>query len=82
MGRRMRVSGLAGFLLIAVAALVVVAGGAASAQKVAEVGFASPEKPTDYGWNQQGYVGAKKAAAVKGRACGMPRTSIIAPAKK
>jgi len=66
MGRRMRVSGLAGFLLIAVAALVVVAGGAASAQKVAEVGFASPEKPTDYGWNQQGYVGAKKAAAVNG----------------
>jgi simple sugar transport system substrate-binding protein len=62
----MRVSGLAGFLLIAVAALVVVAGGAASAQKVAEVGFASPEKPTDYGWNQQGYVGAKKAAAVNG----------------
>ena len=66
MGRRMRVSGLAGFLLIAVAALVVVAGGAASAQKVAQVGFASPEKPTDYGWNQQGYVGAKKAAAVNG----------------
>jgi len=62
----MRVSGLAGFLLIAVAALVVVAGGAASAQKVAEVGFASPEKPTDYGWNQQGYAGAKKAAAVNG----------------
>jgi basic membrane protein A len=66
MGKRMRVSGLAGFLLIAVAALVVVAGGAASAQKVAQVGFASPEKPTDYGWNQQGYVGAKKAAAVNG----------------
>jgi simple sugar transport system substrate-binding protein len=62
----MRVSGLAGFLPIAVAALVVVAGGAASPQKVAEVGFASPEKPTDYGWNQQGYIGAKKAAAVNG----------------
>ena len=66
MGRRMRVSGLAGFLLVAAAALVVVAGGAASAQKVVKVGFASPEKPTDYGWNQQGYIGAKKAAAVNG----------------
>lgn len=66
MGRRVRVSGVAGFLLVAVAALVVVAGGAASAQKVASVGFAAPEKPTDYGWNQQGFVGAKKAAKATG----------------
>ena len=66
MGRRMRVGGVAGFLLVAVAALVVVAGGAASAQKVAEVGFASPEKPNDYGWNQQGYIGAKQAAKATG----------------
>jgi simple sugar transport system substrate-binding protein len=60
------VSGVAGFLLVAVAALVVVAGGAASAQKVTSVGFAAPEKPTDYGWNQQGFVGAKKAAKATG----------------
>lgn len=66
MGRRVRVSGVAGFLLVAVAALVVVAGGAASAQKVTSVGFAAPEKPTDYGWNQQGFVGAKKAAKATG----------------
>jgi basic membrane protein A and related proteins len=66
MGRRVRVSGVAGFLLVAVAALVVVAGGAASAQKVASVGFAAPEKPTDYGWNQQGFAGAKKAAKATG----------------
>lgn len=66
MGRRVRVSGVAGFLLVAVAALVVVAGGAASAQKVTSVGFAAPEKPTDYGWNQQGFVGAKKAARATG----------------
>jgi basic membrane protein A len=59
-------AGAAGFLLVAVTALVVVAGGAASAQKVAQVGFASPEKPTDYGWNQQGLAGAKKAAAATG----------------
>src|SRR6187431_1622636 len=66
MGGRMRVSGLAGSLLVAVAALVVVAGGAASANKVTKVGFASPEKPTDYGWNQQGFIGAKKAAKLTG----------------
>ena len=66
MRRRVRVSGAAGFLLVAVAALVVVAGGAASPQKVAEVGFAAPEKPNDYGWNQQGFVGAKKAAKATG----------------
>ena len=66
MGRRVRV-GVAGFLLVAVAALVVVAGGAASAQqKVTSVGFAAPEKPTDYGWNQQGFLGAKKAAKATG----------------
>ena len=67
MGRRVKVSGVAGFLLVAVAALVVVAGGAASAQqKVTSVGFAAPEKPTDYGWNQQGFVGAKNAAKATG----------------
>jgi basic membrane protein A and related proteins len=67
MGRRVRVSGVAGFLLVAVAALVVVAGGAASAQqKVTSVGFAAPEKPTDYGWNQQGFLGAKNAAKATG----------------
>jgi basic membrane protein A len=64
---RVRVSGVAGFLLVAVAALVVVAGGAASAQqKVTSVGFAAPEKPTDYGWNQQGFAGANKAARATG----------------
>ena len=66
MGRRIRVSGVAGFALVAVAALVVVAGGGASVTKVTQVGFASTEKPTDYGWNQQGYIGAKKAAALNG----------------
>lgn len=67
MGRRVRVRGVAGFVLVAVAALVVVAGGAASAQqKVTSVGFAAPEKPTDYGWNQQGFLGAKKAAKATG----------------
>ena len=66
MARRLWRSGFAGFLLVAVAALIVVAGGAASANKVTKVGFASPEKPTDFGWNQQGFIGAKKAAAANG----------------
>ena len=63
---RSRMAGLSGVALVAATALVVVAGGAAGTQKVSEVGFAAPEKPTDYGWNQQGLVGAKKAAAATG----------------
>jgi simple sugar transport system substrate-binding protein len=59
---------LTGFLLVAVAALVITTGGAAQASKVTKVGFAAPEKPTDYGWNQQGFIGAKKAAAATGAA--------------
>jgi simple sugar transport system substrate-binding protein len=68
MGRRSKVASLTGVALVAAVSLVVVAGGAASTQKVTKVGFASPEKPTDYGWNQQGYIGAKKAAAANGAA--------------
>ena len=66
MNRRGRAAGATGLVLVAVTALVVVAGGAASPAKVSEVGFAAPEKPTDYGWNQQGFAGAKKAAAATG----------------
>jgi basic membrane protein A and related proteins len=66
MRRRVRVSGATGFLLAAVTALVVVAGGAAGAEKVAKVGFAAPEKPNDFGWNQQGFIGAKEAAKATG----------------
>jgi basic membrane protein A len=64
--RGVRAAGVTGFLLVAVTALVIVAGGAASSAKVTEVGFAAPEKPTDYGWNQQGLAGAKKAATATG----------------
>jgi simple sugar transport system substrate-binding protein len=67
MSRRGRAAGAIGLVLVAVTALVVVAaGGAAGSAKVAQVGFAAPEKPTDYGWNQQGFLGAKKAAAATG----------------
>lgn len=75
MRRRLSVSGFAGFLLVVVAVLVVAAGGAAQAQKVAQVGFAAPEKPNDYGWNQQGYAGAQKAAKATGAKV-LPATGI------
>jgi basic membrane protein A len=51
-----------------VSAAGVLAGGAAfagasvQASKVTKVGFASPAKASDYGWNQQGYNAAKAAA--------------------
>ena len=51
-----------------VAAAALVAAGAAYATgtlhagKVTKVAFASPAKQSDYGWNQQGYKGAKAAA--------------------
>ena len=34
--------------------------------KVTKVGFASPAKASDYGWNAQGYAGAKAAAKAMG----------------
>jgi simple sugar transport system substrate-binding protein len=54
---------LAGLATLVVAAGV---GASTSATKVTKVGYASPEKPNDYGWNQQGYLGAKAAAASAG----------------
>jgi basic membrane protein A len=54
-----------------VAAIGVLAGGAAYAgtttsSRVTKVGFASPAKASDYGWNQQGYNAAKAAASSVG----------------
>ena len=59
-------------MIAAVAAVGVLAGGAAYAgaalqsSKVTKVGFASPAKASDYGWNQQGYNAAKAAATSTG----------------
>jgi basic membrane protein A and related proteins len=59
-------------MVAAVAAVGILAGGAAYAgaalqsSKVTKVGFASPAKASDYGWNQQGYNAAKAAAAANG----------------
>ena len=39
---------------------------AASKGKVTKVGFASPAKASDYGWNAQGYNAAKAAAKASG----------------
>ena len=40
--------------------------GALHGGTVTKVGFASPAKASDYGWNQQGFNGAKAAAAATG----------------
>jgi basic membrane protein A len=59
-------------LVAAVAAVALVgtgtayAAGALSKGKVTKVGFASPAKASDYGWNQQGYRAAKAAAKATG----------------
>src|SRR5262245_8604427 len=55
-------------IVLALAALCLLAAGTAYAAKemtqakVTKVGFASPAKASDYGWNQQGYKGAVSAA--------------------
>ncbi len=67
MGNCPKAGWLTACLLVAAGALVVAAGvGAAPASKVKTVGFAAPEKPNDYGWNQQGYIGAQNAARTVG----------------
>ncbi|MGE5273243.1 MAG: BMP family ABC transporter substrate-binding protein [Verrucomicrobiota bacterium] len=59
-------------ILVAVTALALVgtgtayAAGAFRTANVTKVAFASPAKQSDYGWNQQGYLGAKAAAAAVG----------------
>src|SRR5437764_2055115 len=65
MHRRLPVTALA---VLAAAAVAVAAGAAfaATATKngtVKQVAIATPAKPSDYGWNQQGYNAAKAAAA-------------------
>jgi simple sugar transport system substrate-binding protein len=52
---------------VAVAAVAAAVGASAATKAtVTKVGFASPAKPSDYGWNAQGYNGAKAAAAATG----------------
>jgi simple sugar transport system substrate-binding protein len=66
----MRLTGARVVLVVAAVALLAagatVALGAQKAAKVTKVGFASPAKASDYGWNQQGYNGARAAAAAGG----------------
>jgi basic membrane protein A and related proteins len=66
MGRGLKVGWLTALLLVVAGALVATTVLAAPAAKVKSVGFASPEKPNDYGWNQQGYLGAQNAAKATG----------------
>jgi basic membrane protein A len=52
--------------LVVLGAVVATTVSAAPAAEVKTVGFASPEKPTDYGWNQQGFIGTNNAAKATG----------------
>jgi simple sugar transport system substrate-binding protein len=52
--------------VVLIGAVTAYGAGAASKGKVTKVGFASPAKASDYGWNAQGYNGAKAAAAATG----------------
>src|SRR5436190_1472439 len=65
MHRRLPVTALA---VLAAIAVVIAAGAAFAATAVKKAGvkqvaIATPAKPSDYGWNQQGYNAAKAAAA-------------------
>ena len=67
---RSRVPGVRVVSVVAAVALVAAgaayAAGALQSGKVTVVGIATPAKIADYGWNQQGYNGAKAAAAANG----------------
>jgi len=68
MHRRLPVTALA---VLAAVAVVIAAGAAFAATTVKKAGvtqvaIATPAKPSDYGWNQQGYNAAKAAAALAG----------------
>jgi simple sugar transport system substrate-binding protein len=62
MSKRLRAAWLAVPLAV-LGSLTLAAGvSGSSSATVSQLGYASPEKPTDYGWNQQGLSSAKKAA--------------------
>ncbi len=67
---QIRVPGARAVAVIATVALVgagtAYAAGAFRSANVTKIGFASPAKASDYGWNQQGYLGAKAAASATG----------------
>ena len=67
---QIRVRGTRAIAIVAAVALLgtgtAYAAAAFSSGKVTKIGFASPAKASDYGWNQQGYNGAKAAAAATG----------------
>jgi simple sugar transport system substrate-binding protein len=67
---RIRVRRARAAAVVAVVALLgtgtAYAAGAFHSGTVTKIGFASPAKASDYGWNQQGYNGAKAAASASG----------------
>ncbi|MDQ3895234.1 MAG: BMP family ABC transporter substrate-binding protein [Actinomycetota bacterium] len=62
MSKRLKVAWLAVPLVVLGSLAVVASVGAKRSATVSQIGYASPEKPNDYGWNQQGFVSARRAA--------------------
>jgi basic membrane protein A len=66
----MRLPGARSISVVAAVSLIAAgaayAAGALKSAKVTTVAIATPAKASDYGWNQQGYNGAKAAAAANG----------------
>jgi basic membrane protein A and related proteins len=55
-----------GALTVALVAATGATAGTTSHQKVTKIAIATPAKPSDYGWNQQGLNGANAAAKAEG----------------
>lgn len=65
-GARARLALVAVLVLVGATTAAAYGAGALSKGKVTKVGFASPAKASDYGWNAQGFNGAKAAAKATG----------------
>jgi simple sugar transport system substrate-binding protein len=75
MTKRVKVAWVAVALAVLGSLAVVASVGATRSAEVRQIGYASPERPNDYGWNQQGFQSAR-AAARKARASVLQATGI------
>jgi len=62
MSKRLQVAWVAAALAVLVALAVAGSVSATRSVDVNEIGYASPERANDYGWNQQGFESARRAA--------------------
>src|SRR5919109_1438224 len=62
MTKRVKVAWVAVALAVLGSLAVVASVGATRSAEVSEIGYASPARANDYGWNQQGFESARRAA--------------------